>query len=264
MARGMVPAWLAAAADFDIVSIEAGSTVLVIEAPALADAAPALFQQQTLFEPLNARDSAFDVMQQTLRAAVSGRSDSDLFDQTLLSTFRRFTPILAAGVSAVQLDGGNSGPDAVIVDRDSVASVERLIRTTPHPQRTRVSGTLDTIRHSDRMFTLLFDDGKAVKGIAEGVAAEQLAHLFGQRVVVTGTAVFRPSGTLLRIEADAIEPAGADAAVWARVPAPLFRELDMTDLRQPQGLRSGVNAIIGRWPGDESDEEIEAALRELS
>ena len=43
-------------------------------------------------------------MQQTLRAAVCGRSDSDLFDQTLLSTFRRFTSILAAGVSAVQLD----------------------------------------------------------------------------------------------------------------------------------------------------------------
>jgi hypothetical protein len=34
--------------------------------------------------------------------------------------------------------------------------------------------------------------------------------------------------------------------------------------RQPQGPRSGVNAIIGRWPGDETEEEIASALLELS
>jgi hypothetical protein len=32
----------------------------------------------------------------------------------------------------------------------------------------------------------------------------------------------------------------------------------------PQGPRSGINAIFGRWPGDESDEEIMEALERLS
>jgi len=263
-ARGSLPAWLAAAADFDIVGIETGSTILVIEAPALSDAAPSLFRQQALFEPLDASDSAFGVMEQTLQAAVDGRSDSDLFDQPLLSTFHRFERVLAAGFSSVELTNGKKHACRVVVDSNSVAAVDRLIRATPGPQRTRVSGTLDTIRHSDRMFTLLMEDRKAVKGIADGVAAEQLAGLFGQQVVVAGTAVFRPSGALLRIEADAIDVAGADAAVWARVPAPLFRDLDSGVLRQAQGIRSGVNAIIGRWPGDESDHDIAVALRELS
>jgi uncharacterized protein (DUF433 family) len=40
--------------------------------------------------------------------------------------------------------------------------------------------------------------------------------------------------------------------------------METAGLRQPQGSRSGVNAVIGRWPGEESDEEIAAALRELS
>ena len=263
-ARGSLPAWLGAAADFEVVGIEAGSTVLVIEAPALAEAAPALFGQQALFEPIDASDSAFGLMEQTLRAAVDGRSDSDLFDQPLLSTFRRFDRVLGAGLSAIEMTNGNADSRPVCVDRDSVAAVDRLIRATPQPQRTRVSGTLDTIRHSDRMFMLLMEDGKAAKGIAEGVAAEQLANLFGQNVIVEGTAVFRPSGALLRIEADAIEAAGAEAEVWSRVPTPLFGGLDAAPLRQPQGLRSGINAIIGRWPGDESDEEVAAALGELS
>jgi hypothetical protein len=263
-ARGSLPGWLGSAADFEVVGIESGSTLLVIEAPSLQEAAPALFRQQDLFESIDPADSAFELMELTLRAAVDGRSDSDLFDQPLLSVFHRFGRLLAAGFSSVELAGGSADADSVVVDRESVAAVDRLIRTTPVPQRTRVAGTLDTIRHSDRMFTLLLEEGKAVKGIADGMAAEQLAQLFGQTVTVAGTAVFRPSGALLRVEADAIEPAGAEASIWARAPLPLLGGMDTPALRQPQGLRSGVNAIVGRWPGEETEEEIAAALRELS
>lgn len=45
---------------------------------------------------------------------------------------------------------------------------------------------------------------------------------------------------------------------------PLVRKLDLKALHQPQGPTTGINAIIGKWPGDESDEEILAYLEELS
>jgi hypothetical protein len=172
--------------------------------------------------------------------------------------------VLAAGFSSIEMADARCAATVVAVDRKAVAAVDRLICTTPSPQRTLVSGTLDTIRHSDGMFTLLMDGGKAVKGIADGVAAGQLAQLFGQQVVVAGTAVFRPSGALLRVEAAAIDPADPGEAIWGKVPRPLFSGQDSSALRQPQGMRSGVNATIGQWPGEESDEEIVAALRELS
>jgi hypothetical protein len=44
----------------------------------------------------------------------------------------------------------------------------------------------------------------------------------------------------------------------------LVRKLDIAALHQPQGPDSGINAIIGKWPGDESEEEILAFLEELS
>jgi hypothetical protein len=50
----------------------------------------------------------------------------------------------------------------------------------------------------------------------------------------------------------------APAGVWRGTPD------ELQSLRQPQGPRSGINAIIGRWPGDESDEEAARALEELS
>lgn len=44
----------------------------------------------------------------------------------------------------------------------------------------------------------------------------------------------------------------------------LVRKLDLEALRKPQGPDSGINAIIGKWPGDESDEEILPLLEKLS
>lgn len=44
----------------------------------------------------------------------------------------------------------------------------------------------------------------------------------------------------------------------------LVRKLDLEALHQPQGPDTGINAIIGKWPGDESEEEILALLEEMS
>ena len=45
---------------------------------------------------------------------------------------------------------------------------------------------------------------------------------------------------------------------------PLVGRIDLKALHVPQGPRSGINAIIGKWPGDESEEEVLAMLEELS
>ena len=94
--------------------------------------------------------------------------------------------------------------------RIRVTAVDRLIHSTPEPERARVSGTLDTIRRSDRMFTLLLEGGKAAEGIAEVVVGKQFAEPFGQSVVESGTAAARASRPRRR------EPAGSGASVWAR------------------------------------------------
>jgi hypothetical protein len=44
----------------------------------------------------------------------------------------------------------------------------------------------------------------------------------------------------------------------------LVRKMDLQALHQPQGPDSGLNAVMGKWPGDESEEEILALLEELS
>ena len=99
-------------------------------------------------------------------------------------------------------------------------------------------------------------------GVGVGVAAEGVGDAATVVDEVYGFKYF-DARDLVGFVDGTENPAGPEATVWARVPAPLFRGADTPSLRQPQGLRSGVNAIIGRWPGDET-EELAAALKELS
>ena len=130
-ASGSFPAWLQAAAGFDVVGLEAGSTVLVIEPPRLSEVVPSLFSQQELFAPVDSSNTAFGLMEQTLALAADGRSDSDLFDQPLLSTFRRFQRILSSGFSSIELTNGDVRHLPVVIDADSITAVDRLIHSTP-------------------------------------------------------------------------------------------------------------------------------------
>lgn len=60
-------------------------------------------------------------------------------------------------------------------------------------------------------------------------------------------------------------PREADAGQPPAERRPLVGKLDIAALHQPQGPDSGINAIIGKWPGDDlSEEEFIALVEEIS
>ena len=83
-------------------------------------------------------------------------------------------------------------------------------------------------------------------------------------MTLTGKAVYRPSGRLLRIDASEMRLAGDNERFFSKVPAPRHVEVDVRSLARPNSQKNGIAAIFGKWPGDETDEQIEAALREIS
>jgi hypothetical protein len=261
-ARGTLPAWVRSAAQFD----------LLLEPPS----EPGVFRvessplRQLLPEHLRAGEGPFglapdqtavDLFEEGLEDALAGATDSDTFDKGLVETFSMFARLFEQGVEAIEIVNGRTIP----IDTHGVERVLQLRRQIPEPQAVRIAGTLDTIRHSDRVFSLALESGAVLKGVAERLEPTQMAALFGKQVVVSGLAVFRPSGSVSRIEAEQIQEASTrESSLWSRPPRPLQLPLDVRALRVSQDERSGLNAIYGQWPGDESEEELTAALEGLS
>jgi len=149
---------------------------------------------------------------------------------------------MAAAVLDLLSRHGDAGPP-LRIDPAGIEMCRRLRTSIPPDQQVRVAGKLDVLQHTERMFTLILESGALVRGVAK----------------------FRPSGSVLRIDAESVEAADErDLSLWAAPPRPVFGPLDERTLRQPQGSRSGVAAIFGQLSDDESDEEIIEALDRLS
>ena len=259
---GQPPTWVERISDIELLPLEAGSTQVILEAPTLAAAAPERFSQADFILALNPDATCLDVMEESLADALAADPTSDRYDAGLLKTFAGFSKMWRHGIECVELDGGSR---SVRLDSAATSKLETLQRAIPADQRVDVVGKLDQLHHSKRMFTLRTDDGKDVRGMAgDDVRLDELGALFGQRARISGTARFRASGDTLMVEADLIEAESGASSVFSRAPRPLLPLTDTRSLSRPQGSRSGVAAIFGRWPGDETDEEVQAMLDELS
>ena len=275
--HGRPPGWLTAAAGVTFAGADPaadGGTVLHFEAPRLGNAAPEVFAQHWFAweeDRPDADATAFDLFAAVLADVRAGDRDSDRFDRDLLTGVRKFrggigrTPRTAARFAYTPTAGGRQ----VVVDPQLLSAAGTLLEETPRPRRAKLVGTLDMARASTRAFALTLDSGEELRGVLtdddEADARRRLSDLFGERVTALGRLIYRSSGRPLRFDAETLEAAagservGAAASFFSRLPPVPSR-----DVRPTADRRGRIAAVVGRWPGTETDEEIAAALRELS
>lgn len=204
---GTPPAWLETAASFDVADIGHDS-VLLTSYP--LSQLTRRFDQREMFSSIDPSRSCLDLLEDSLEDALLGRENSDRYDHQLMETLEEFERLFRFGVDKIEVINGRS----LLVDHSSLESIKRLRSSTPGDQPVQFTGKLETIRHSDRAFVLVLDSGIKLWGIAgsNAIKPTDLAELFGKRALVEGTAKFRPSGTILRIEADRIVDASTTTA----------------------------------------------------
>jgi hypothetical protein len=264
--NGRSPAWLAAAADIRLVDFGGDQdTILSFEAPTFDEVAEELYRQPTLWPVTpSPADTGFDVFGDVLADVNSEAKESDRFDRPLLRRLAQFRAGLEGGFDSLLLVGHRL-PEAspAILTAATIAAARRLDLETPSPQRVRVAGRLDMIWQSRQGYILTLDDGQEVRGVLVEGDMSSLANLFNQRVVVHGRAVYRPSGHLLRLDAERIDPGPDERTIWSHIPPAKARKPDTKRLMQMQTQKSGVADLFGKWPGDETDEQILDMLKRM-
>ena len=258
---------LAAASKVEYSGQSAGpsdSTRLHFRAPRLIEAAPKIFAQQCFWDDgLNENDTVFDLVADLLTDVSKQTAESDRFDSDLLRRIARYDSSFKRGIESVQFPNrrlSDSLPPPI--DRTLTAAARSLISNTPSPKRVRVAGTLDMIRVSDRVFELVLADQSRLRALWIMPAVLDLKEYLNKFVVIDGVAVFRPSGNLLRVDTGAIESAYDTDAIFSKQPKSTLRD-HIEKIAMPQRSSTGANAIYGKWPGDESEAAILAALGEM-
>ena len=263
--RGVRPEWLRGAADIRVVDVSgADDAHIVFDCPRLGEGASELYEQRELWTAKPDPDlTGIDLVGDVVHELRREDRDSSLLDRGLLRGVRSLSNAVGNGFTDIALPGTPSG-EAAEIDRGVIQTAESFLRETPRPEKVRVSGQLDMVRASTSAFALALGTGDELAGILLDRDVRSIRDLLGKPVIVEGTAVFRPSGNVLRVEASAVHEADDVSGIWSRVPRARPPAIERAELVQRQGPRSGVAAVRGAWPGDESDEEIARILEEIS
>jgi hypothetical protein len=266
-AVGAVPSWLERASDIRTVGFteRAGNTILHLKAPMLGEAAWEVFQQQKLWPGMAVpEDTAIQLIGKVSSVVGQREVASDMYDQPLLKHLTHWRSLFKRQVKELRIPSGSDPAGSLVpvtLDIKVVENAGNLSAQMPSPRQVRVVGKLDMVRHSTRSFALQMSGGEEVRGVlVDGDPALLQTH-FGREITVFGKAVYRPSGTLLRIDAQEIDAGVEGREAFSKVPEPLTR-VQKSD-RRIYTARGGVAAFFGTWPGDETDEELLAALGEL-
>jgi hypothetical protein len=121
----------------------------------------------------------------------------------------------------------------------------------------RLEGTLDMVQASDNSFRLRLEDGRTIAGHLVGRPIITLGKVLGRRLLVFGTGQFNAAGEVERVEMDSFIPNDGQPWTVNSDDLPISEEV-----KKEQAVR--LRAVMGCWPGDETDEQINAALEELS
>jgi hypothetical protein len=265
-AKGKRPRWLTAASDIRFLEHTGEDvTILHFSVPRLGEAARNLYEQREFWSTRpDPSDTGFDLFGDVIKDVTSNDTDSIRFDRRLLQQIERFRYGLNGTFQRMEITSERfTAEKPAIIDKQVVETASRLSHNTPEPQKTRVVGTLDMIRSSTNSFAIKLKDGEEVRGVLTEGKIAKVTDLLEREVLILGKAIYRPSGKLLRIDADEVIPASDQDRFFSSIPKPKRTRFDLREAIKDQQHKKGVAAIYGKWPGNETDEEIEAALREI-
>jgi hypothetical protein len=262
---GAVPVWLERASDIRTLgfSRRGNQSVLHVRAPRLGEAIPEMFEQSR-FWPQVARpdETVFHLIGRIGEIVMRHEAASDMYDQPLLKHFSLWHSLFKREVKQIHLPGSSENGEASAGLDVTVAQNAKLLSDqTPSPRQVRVVGKLDMVRHSTRSFALLLADGQEIRGVLETRDPELLQKHFGQEITVFGKAIYRPSGSLLRLDAEEILDTTSGRVAFSSIPEALSKPFRTE--RKLQTGKTGVAAFFGTWPGEETDDELLTALGEL-
>jgi hypothetical protein len=268
-ARGRIPLGIKAAAEVRYLghSLDTDdATLLRFEVLPFGEAAEELFAQTQLWDDgPRPEDTAFELFGAALDDVGMQRKESNRYDPNMLRRIAGYRRLFSKGGLRRIVIPDTTLATQPLLDASITNAARALCDATPKPRRVRMSGRLDLIGASQGVLKVHVGQGPVVAALWEGKESiDELAALFNRDVVCEGTAVFRPSGSLLRVDIDAIALATARDVAFAYVP----QAIPMADLARSMRLRPNdaptYSTFLGSVPAEESDDSFATAVKAMS
>jgi len=255
--KGPSPKWLREAVNFNLSGMSKGSTDLVVKAPMIKDSIenpqiPMFGRSPDFLLDYTGVDLSLEALQQAFRED----EGDDLLDKSLLNKMEKFHSLFKNHEGTMEITG-HANKQTFKITGQSFNNLKTLKNQTPEPQRVKISGILDEMKHSKERIQLMAEGGNIRAFLPENISFRQVKKYFGQQATVEGIANFRPNGKIKTIQVSGINRATEKDGWFTKPQKPISKQLNLNQLRREQGHEgTKLDNVIGGWPGDESIEQL--------
>jgi hypothetical protein len=263
---GRLPAWLTSSLDITVTGLEKGSTCLKMDAPALGATAGDKISQQKLWNTApKPDDTVFSLVSMAIHDTSAGKEDSNYYDTGVLDGLLKMKPFLKNYATGIELSCAERKGDKFTLVNANMEKIQKLKAKTPETQAMVISGKFDAIEHAKKRFHLQLSNGETMLGVidTEHLGVEQMRQHWGGKVTVKGMVHFHASGKPRLIVADVIKEMADGEEILSHVSHVQTEVEFIGQARNEAGQKKGwLKDVWGQWPGDESTEELIAALKQ--
>jgi hypothetical protein len=261
--RGKSPKWLENALNLEITGIAKGSTVLNISAPTFQESIPDYFAQKKIWKPkLIPEDTAISLFSKSMSDIVSGNLESDLYDYNVLQSLNSFRNILKKHASELNITSSQKKADNCRISSDEITKIGEVKVKIPESRIVALSGFFNMIEHDHRRFQLKVNNEQIVDGYLDPkfIDIEDMRPLWGKKVTIKGKALFKPSGRIHSIDVQKVRAFELGDEILGSIPQSQGQFKFSEEFIHKQNAQAALKKVWGKWPGEESMDEILEAL----
>lgn len=256
--KGRTPEWLKKSLNFNLTGLKKGSTVLDLEAPLLTETLKSM--QMPLFSELEIDtlegETAMSLSMYSYEKAFSEEKDTALLDKLLLKDMLGFRKFLQQKNEVIELSY-KLKQHTVSLEREKFAKVKVLEKTTPRSVKVKITGKLDLMRHSNSQLEIITERKKIRAFLPNYITFDMVKEHFGKDVTISGMANFNPGGKITAIELLNIGMPAEGDDYFRKVPKALKKSINLHQLSSEKNYTgTDLDKIVGKWPGDESIDEL--------
>ena len=154
----------------------------------------------------------------------------------------------------------------IISNSVKVFEINKITETKIKMPESRVVaffGFFNLIEHEHLRFQLKTNNEQNIEGFLDPklINPEDMRLLWGKKVTIRGRANFKPSGKIHSLEAQYVRPFESGDEILGNAPKlqGLFKFSE--EILKKQNAQAALKKVWGKWPGEESIDEILEALK---
>ena len=186
--------------------------------------------------------------------------EQDLLDKPLLRELKHLKNAFLNEGETLIISNQHSLPELQLKKED-FKKIKVLEHEIPDPEPVILNGIVESLKYSRLKVQIKTKEGIVDGFLSEAISTDDIAPFWGKEVTITGTVHYKPSGRSV-IEIERVFEAGEGDNYFSKKPKSETVEQQLErQIREKGGNQ--LAQIMGKWPGDETDDEFEQLLNEL-